>query len=192
MACRDPEKRPSAVQCLQHSYFQVGIRTPLAVRSPRSNASSLASKPPHHQAQPHQQQGLSQQRRASHEAPLERKGGALPGVAAGTTAGGAGARGLGAGGRDAFGARDPGQLPSLHSFGSLGPRNARYKVGVQPAAVMVALSDAGSAGQQGSAQAKQPPAGVLPALSKAPLPRGGAGAKGPGGLEARYGLGRRY
>ena len=180
------------MQCLQHPYFQVGVRTPLTVRSPRSNASSLASKAP--QQQPYQQQpplqqqqnaqSLSQQRRLSHDAPLERKVGALPGVASG-------ARGAGAAVRDVYGA---GQLPSLHSFGSLGPRNARYKVGVQPAAVMAAAaSDGGSAGQQGSAQAKlQASGGTLPALAKVPLGRGVAGAKAPGGLEARYGLGRRY
>ncbi|GMH40488.1 hypothetical protein BSKO_08392 [Bryopsis sp. KO-2023] len=30
----DPSRRPTAVQCLQHPYFQVGIRGPLPLRSP--------------------------------------------------------------------------------------------------------------------------------------------------------------
>ena len=72
-------------------------------------------------------------------------------------------------------------LPSL-SIGSSGPRGARYKPGVAPAEA--AKHSVGS-------PVKQPSASQLPQV-KSTLSRGILGAKPAGGLEARYGLGRRY
>jgi hypothetical protein len=185
--------RPSAVQCLQHPYFQVGIRAPLSVRSPVSNASShttpsskalggSAAMPPQ----------LSQQRRLSRDVSFGQKP-SLPSVLQPAAAP---ARGMGAAaGRESFGTRDAGMLPSLNSFGSIGPRNARYKPGVKPLAAAAGSNSGDAAASQRDSASSKPSAGsLLPTVKKAPLglTHGIPAAKGPGGLEARYGLGRRY
>lgn len=72
-------------------------------------------------------------------------------------------------------------LPSL-SIGSSGPRGARYKPGVAPAE---------AAKQPVGSPAKQPSASHLPQVKNA-LSHGVLGARPAGGLEARYGMGRRY
>ena len=83
--------------------------------------------------------------------------------------------------------RDAALLPSLSSLGSFGPRNARYKPGVQPA-----LLPEGPKAAQGAAGGTQPPGSLLPLLNKASLGRAAVGGKPAGSLEPRYGLGRRY
>eukprot|EP00892_Ulva_mutabilis_P003352 jgi/Ulvmu1/1389/UM011_0117.1 len=164
----NPEKRPTAVQCLQHAYFQVGVRAPLANRSPVSAASSTFSK-----SGPHAPPVV--QRRASREVSMLAKQSlaGLPQPAV-PNAGPAGQRGAYVGGEVAL-------LPSL-SIGSSGPRGARYKPGFAPAAA--------SKHPLGS-PAKQTSASQLP-QAKSTLNRGVLGARPAGGLEARYGLGRRY
>jgi hypothetical protein len=185
------------VQCLQHPYFQVGIRAPLAVRSPVSNASSHTTAGGKSLAQ------LSQQRRLSRDVSFEsRQKAALPSVLPSMpqpAVAPAPARGLGAVGaaRNSFGARDLGMLPSLNSFGSMGPRNARYKPGVEPLAVAagVAGRDAAAAvSQRDSTSSKLSAGSLLPTVSRAPLgaSKGIPAAAAPGGLEARYGMGRRF
>lgn len=72
-------------------------------------------------------------------------------------------------------------LPSL-SIGSSGPRGARYKPGVAPAE---------AAKHSVASPAKQSSGSNLPQV-KNTLSRGVLGARPAGGLEARYGLGRRY
>lgn len=170
---RNPEKRPTAVQCLQHAYFQVGVRAPLASRSPASAASSTFSKTGLHGPP-------VVQRRASREVSMLAKQSlaglpqqALPNAGPGVTRG-SGAHVGPAGGEGAL-------LPSL-SIGSSGPRGARYKPGVAPAEA--AKHPIGS-------PAKQSSASQLPQV-KNTLNRGVLGARPAGGLEARYGLGRRY
>ena len=142
------------MQCLQHSYFQVGVRAPLQARSPASNSSALAKSalPAAVAAQsgsrlpvaahvapgqlagqgaaasPLQQQRFGQQQRLTKELSHGARaadGGAQPGAAAYRQQQQPLAHvPQGSGGRD--GAR-------LSSLGSLsrGPRNARYKPGVQ-------------------------------------------------------------
>jgi hypothetical protein len=84
------------------------------------------------------------------------------------------------GGAGVMGERDQSILPSL-SIGSTGPRAARYKPGVSPA-------DVGK--NSGGSSAKQSAGTLLPQVKNS-LGRA-AGARVAGGLEARYGLGRRY
>jgi hypothetical protein len=186
--CRDPETRPTAVQCLQHPYFQVGVRAPLSSRSPASAASSTTVK----SAQPFGLEAsvhlrLSQHRRLSREPslPLGIKptnsgvpvvGRQFPVMSRAPAASLQ---------RDSFAAaRDSTLLPSLSS---IGPRNARYKPGVHPGA---AAEGGCNAPRDGSA--KQAISGLLPQVNTAPIGRGVAVGKLAGGLEPRYSLGRRY
>lgn len=176
---RDPEARPSAVQCLQHPYFQVGVRAPIASKSPVVSASSGVSSGMSKAAAFNGQAAIP--RRASRDAsnfakqtlagmPHSLQQHMNSGVHRDST--------MPPGGRE-------GQvlLPSL-SIGSIGPRAARYKPGVAPSEV-----GKNSADSSGKRQSAGP---VLPQV-KNPLSRVASGAARPaGGLEARYGLGRRY
>ena len=175
--CRDPEARPSAVQCLQHPYFQVGVRAPLVSKSPAAapGVSAGVSK-----AAAFNSQAAAIPRRASRDAAnfakqtLAGMPHSLQHVSGGVHRDSTGA----AGGRE-------GQvlLPSL-SIGSTGPRAARYKPGVSPADVGKSSADSSGKRQSGGP--------LLPQV-KNPLSRVASGAARPaGGLEARYGLGRRY
>ena len=177
-ACRDPEARPSAVQCLQHPYFQVGVRAPLASKSPVCPASGVSvgvSK-----AAAFSGQAAAIPRRASRDAANFAKQ-TLAGIPHSLQHVNSGAH------RDSTGAagdRD-GQvlLPSL-SIGNTGPRAARYKPGVSPADVGKSSADSSAKRQSGGP--------MLPQV-KNPLSRVASGTSRPaGGLEARYGLGRRY
>jgi hypothetical protein len=167
---RDPEARPSAVQCLQHPYFQVGVRAPLVSKSPMS-ASGVSTG----MAKAAFTSQNSIPRRASRDASNFAKQtlSGVPQYLQNTGVHNAGA----AGGRE-------GQvlLPSL-SIGSTGPSAARYKPGVSPADVSKSTSDSSS---------KRQSAGPILPQVKNPLSRVAAGVARPGGLEARYGLGRRY
>jgi len=167
----DPAARPTAAQCLQHPYFQVGIRSPLSMRSPSSSSAV--------QVQP-----AAQAWRGSRDVagPLK----AAPFAAGGLAAAGA---------RAALPAANSGsgEHSALPSLGSLGPRNARYKAGVVVADVVDRENDS----QNGDAAAlplirnmmgRSTSNNSFPVAAAAPKP---ALAVGPG-LGVRYGLGRRY
>lgn len=173
---RDPEARPSAVQCLQHPYFQVGVRAPLVSKSPVSAASGVSTGVS--KAAAFNGQAAAVPRRASRDAANFAKQ-TLAGMPHSLQHMNSGVHSTGAaGGRE-------GQvlLPSLSIGSTGGPRAARYRPGVSPADVSKSSADN---------SAKRSGGPMLPQV-KNPLSRVASGAARPaGGLEARYGLGRRY
>jgi hypothetical protein len=193
-SCRDPEKRPSAMQCLQHPYFQVGVRPPLSVRSPASGSSNTA-KPgqvqQHAAAQPAAagQQRAQPQRLVAKELSFNSQKQSLAGFGQAAQAPGAfrsPAQQLQA----SNSGREAALLPSLGSMGSIGPRNARYKPGMQPALISEAARGARVSDTQPPMQ--QAPGSLLPTVRKASLGRDLPVSKVAGSVELRYGLGRRY
>lgn len=187
MLFRDPEARPDAIQCLQHPFFQVGIRTPLTTRSPvTTSPSGLTSTGSGIKAQ--QQlpavggQPRAALRRGSRDIPGQVKAASrLPLATALQGRPMLGRRGSGAS------ERDSGLLPAL-SLSGVGPRTARYQPGTHPADVLKPR-DWDNAGapvldnllpQKNSFGRSQPPA--VPAADRPANPI----------LEPRRGLGRRY
>jgi hypothetical protein len=183
------------MQCLQHPFFQVGVRAPLAVRSPAS--SSLGSTLGQHgsalgaqgsalgatasgikaQQLPTLAQSRIAPRRGSRD--LFGQGKPLPGLA--VAAPGI-PRALG---RQTSGAsdRDAGLLPSL-SLSGVGPRAARYKPGVAPADALKQRDRDSSASQVLDS--------LLPQVRNTSFGRASGLDQQSNRLEPRRGLGRRY
>ena len=165
----DPAARPTAAQCLQHPYFQVGIRSPLIARSPCSSSAKTAPVVP------------APQRRTTRETAANNnsKAGLLSSVLSGGS--------FGAGSNSANG--EGGVLPSV---GSMGPRNARYKAGVAPSEAMAGRENSSQnevvplpmiRNMMGIGRVSSSNFPAAAATKTTPV--------GPG-LGARYGLGRRY